>query len=87
MVSYSRMETILFFHKMDTSSGRQRLEGLNAFAREVGWNVHCQSDPISKQDLASLVDLWKPVGAILSTNDGHTEYNASLFSLALSHYM
>ncbi len=80
MVSYSRMETILFFHKMDTSSGRQRLEGLNAFAREVGWNVHCQSDPISKQDLASLVDLWKPVGAILSTNDGHTEYNASLFS-------
>lgn len=74
------METVLFFHKLDTSAGRLRLEGLSAFAREAGWNIHCHSDPVDADDLQELIDYWRPAGSVLSTNDGHTEYNADLFS-------
>ena len=74
------MDTILFFQKLDSSPGRRRLEGLSRFAREVGWNIQCQSDLLTKESLQEMIDFWRPVGAILSTNDGHTEYESHLFS-------
>ncbi len=74
------METILFFQQLDSTPARQRLEGLSAFAREVGWNIQCQADPLTKESLREMLDFWKPVGAVLSTNDGHTEYETRLFS-------
>ena len=80
LVQLSPMDTILLFQKLDSSAGRQRLEGVSAFAREVGWNVHCQSEPLDAEQMRGLVDLWRPVGAILSTNDGHVEYDTDLFS-------
>lgn len=80
LVQSSQMDTVLLFQKLDSSAGRQRLEGLTAFAREVGWNIHCQSDPLDADQVRDLVELWRPVGAILSTNDGHVEYETDIFS-------
>ena len=74
------MDTILLFQKLDSAAGRQRLEGLTAFAHEVGWNIQCQSDPLETDQIRALIDLWRPVGAILSCNDGHVEYATDLFS-------
>lgn len=74
------MDTILFFQRLNTNPGRQRLEGLSAFAHEVGWNIQCQSDPLDAGAIARLSEFWKPKGAILGTNDGVHEYDPSLFS-------
>lgn len=80
MVFYSRMETILYFHRVDAYASRLRLEGLNDFARTVGWNVQCYEEQVNARTLQTLRDFWHPVGAILTPNDGHEEFDASLFS-------
>jgi len=74
------MDTVLFFQRLNSSAARRRLEGLGMFAHEVGWNIQCQSDPVTERELHELIDFWRPVGTVLSTNDGHTEYNTDLFS-------
>ena len=80
MIQLAPMDTVLLFQKLDSSAGRQRLEGLTAFAREVGWNIHCQSEPLNADQIKDLIDLWRPAGAVLCTNDGYVEYPTDLFS-------
>lgn len=74
------MDTILLFQALDSYASRLRLEGLSGFAREVGWNVQCYGDQLNEESLTDLRDFWRPIGSILSTNDGRNEYDASLFS-------
>ena len=74
------MDTILFFQRLNTNPGRQRMEGLSAFAREVGWNIQCQSDRLDAEALGRLVDFWRPVGTILGTCGGMNEYDPGMFS-------
>ena len=74
------MDTILLFQHMDNYGSRLRLEGLNKFAKEIGWDVQCYEEQPNEQSLQLLRGFWHPVGSILSANDGITEFNASLFS-------
>lgn len=74
------MDTVLFFQRLNSSAARRRLEGLGMFAHEVGWNIQCQSELVTESELQELIDFWRPIGTVLSTNDRHTEYNTDLFS-------
>ena len=76
------METILVFRHADPYAARLRLDGINDFAREVGWNVQCYEERFDARRLEAIRSFWNPVGAILSPNDGANEYDASLFSPA-----
>lgn len=76
------MDTILFFRHADPYAARLRLEGINALAREVGWNVQCYEERLDARTLKAIREFWNPIGTILSPNDGATEYDVSLFDPA-----
>ena len=80
MVCYARMQTILYFHHGDDYASRLRLEGINAFARTLDWNVQCYEELVSARTLKTLREFWHPVGAILCPNNRREEFDASLFS-------
>lgn len=74
------MDTILFFQNLKSNPGRQKMEGLSAFAREIGWNIQCQSDRLDADAVRRLSEFWHPVGAILGSAGHGQEYEVSLFS-------
>ena len=78
MVCYARMQTILYFHHGDDYASRLRLEGINAFARTLDWNVQCYEELVSARTLKTLREFWHPVGAILCPNNRREEFDASL---------
>ena len=75
-----RMENILLFQHVDSYGSRLRMEGISAFAKEVGWNVQSYEEHVDASSLAEITDLWHPVGAILGPSTGLIEYDARLFS-------
>lgn len=76
------MDTVLLFQHVDTYGSRLRLEGLTAFAKEVGWTIQSYQEEVTAESLAKIKDFWRPVGTILSVNNGEAEFNADLFSPA-----
>ena len=76
------MDTILFFQRNDTYAARLRLEGLSAFAREIGWHVQVYTERFDRAALNEVLDFWRPVGTVLSVNDRQSEFDASLFDPA-----
>ena len=77
---YQTMEHLLLFQHIDTYGARLRMEGISAFAREIGWDVQCYEEHVDAASLAEIMALWHPVGAILGPSTGRIEYDARLFS-------
>lgn len=60
------MKTVLFFKSSELYSGRQKIAGVTAVAREEGWNVQFIEAIDSTDELTKLLAMWKPDGCIVS---------------------
>lgn len=74
------MENLLLFQHVDSYGARLRMEGISAFAREVGWNVQSYEEHVDIHSLEEIMNLWRPVGTILGPSTGRIEYDSQLFS-------
>ena len=74
------MDHLLLFQHFDSYGARLRMEGISAFAREIGWDVQCYEEHVDAASLAEIMALWHPIGAILGPSTGRIEYDARLFS-------
>lgn len=74
------METILLFQRADTFASRERLKGLNDFARGVGWAVQNFSASFDRESLGEILDFWRPAGIVASNSESPVQYDLSLLS-------
>ena len=57
------MDHLLLFQHFDSYGARLRMEGIPAFAREIGWDVQCYEEHVDAASLAEIMALWHPIGA------------------------
>lgn len=73
------MDTILFLRiQAAPPKYHERMEGALSYAREHGWRVQV-AERLDGDKVASLLDLWRPLGVIVESAAAAERYPASLF--------
>lgn len=61
--SLVKMDNVLYF-AFSRYRSRRRIDGVNRFAREHGWNVHLVERAFDKMSVKALLDEFDPIGVI-----------------------
>ena len=74
------MQTILVFRTGTTGTWREKLAGITAFAKTVGWRVQAIDARTQLPDVKHLVSFWDPSGIILDASGDTSRLNPRFFS-------
>ena len=79
MVSFARMETVIFVKGVDRAPDSRKLAGVVDAAARLGWRVQVSAPISTEAEIAELEKFWHPVGYIVASGISWGAMPAALF--------